>query len=70
MYVGVLTTIGGQALWFGSVPVVIYGLTVFIIVHLFVIGYEEPTLKKTFGEAYERYCRDVPRWMPKLERPR
>jgi protein-S-isoprenylcysteine O-methyltransferase Ste14 len=69
MYVGVLTTIGGQALWFGSMPVVIYGLTVFIIVHLFVIAYEEPTLRRTFGEVYERYCREVPRWVPRMKRP-
>lgn len=66
MYIGVLTVIGGQALWFGSMTVLIYGVTVFMIVHLFVIAYEEPTLKKTFGEAYERYCRDVPRWVPRI----
>ena len=66
MYVGVLTVIAGQALWFGSWAVAIYGATIFLIVHLFVILYEEPTLRRTFGESYERYCREVPRWLPRL----
>ena len=32
--------------------------------HLFVISYEEPTLRDTFGESYEAYRREVPRWLP------
>jgi protein-S-isoprenylcysteine O-methyltransferase Ste14 len=39
---------------------------VFLIFHLFVSLYEEPTLRKKFGAAYENYCRSVPRWIPKL----
>lgn len=66
MYVGVLTVIAGQALWFGSWLAVLYGLIVFIAVHLFIIGYEEPTLRRTFGEGYDRYCQRVPRWVPKI----
>ena len=67
MYVGVLTAISGWAVWFGSGAVAIYGAGIFVLVHLFVIGYEEPTLRRTFGESYERYCRDVPRWIPRLK---
>lgn len=66
MYLGVLTVIAGQACWFGSWPVAIYGALIFGIVHLFVVSYEEPTLRKSFGESYERYCRNVPRWLPKI----
>ena len=32
---------------------------------LFVLLYEEPTLRKTFGAEYEEYCRNVPRWVPR-----
>jgi protein-S-isoprenylcysteine O-methyltransferase Ste14 len=42
----------------------------FIVVvsaHLFVILYEEPHLRKTFGMAYLEYCRKVPRWIPKMK---
>jgi len=35
-------------------------------VHLFVILYEEPTLRKKFGEDYEAYWRNVHRWWPRL----
>jgi len=35
-------------------------------VHLFVILYEEPTLRRKFGAQYEVYCRNVSRWWPRL----
>ena len=35
-------------------------------VSIFVIGYEEPTLRSTFGGAYLDYCRNVRRWLPRL----
>ena len=38
----------------------------FLVTHLFVIFYEEPTLKRKFGAAYEDYLRRVPRWIPRL----
>lgn len=34
-------------------------------VHLFVVMYEEPTLRKKFGADYEEYCRNVRRWLPR-----
>jgi protein-S-isoprenylcysteine O-methyltransferase Ste14 len=35
-------------------------------VHLFVVFYEEPTLRGKFGEDYLEYCRHVRRWWPLL----
>lgn len=66
MYVSVLAVILGQALFFGSVGILIYAAVVWLIVHLFVIGYEEPTLRKTFGAEYEAYKAHVPRWIPRV----
>ena len=37
-----------------------------LAVHLFVVLYEEPTLRKKFGADYEDYCRNVRRWWPRL----
>ena len=37
-----------------------------IAVTLFVLLYEEPTLRRMFGAEYEEYCRNVPRWLPRL----
>jgi protein-S-isoprenylcysteine O-methyltransferase Ste14 len=33
---------------------------------LFVRLYEEPTLRRVFGAEYEEYCRNVPRWIPRM----
>lgn len=41
-----------------------YAIGAFVIFHLFVIVYEEPSLRRKFGESYERYCRNVRRWVP------
>jgi protein-S-isoprenylcysteine O-methyltransferase Ste14 len=35
-------------------------------VHLFVIFYEEPILRKKFGADYIEYCRNARRWWPRL----
>jgi protein-S-isoprenylcysteine O-methyltransferase Ste14 len=66
MYVGGLALVCGQGLLFGDVRLFAYGLFVWLASHLFVIGYEEPKLKKTFGEEYLEFCRNVPRWIPRL----
>jgi len=68
MYVGVLSAVLGQALLFGAPIVVESAAGVFVCFQLVVVLYEEPTLAATFGEAYERYRRTVPRWLPR--RPR
>ena len=62
MYMGLFAVLTGWALWFSSMPVVLYGLIASTVVRLFVIFVEEPFLKRQFGSAYEEYCRKVPRW--------
>ena len=66
MYVAVFSLIVGQALLFGNVALLEYGAAVAVGFHLFVIGYEEPTLRKTFGGEYADFCANVPRWIPRL----
>jgi protein-S-isoprenylcysteine O-methyltransferase Ste14 len=66
MYVGVMTGIAGWAVWFGEAAVLVYGVFGFILVHSFVTLYEEPHLRKVFGQAYDEYCKSVPRWIPKI----
>ena len=62
MYVGVLAVILGHFLWFGFWYLLIYAAVIFLAFHTFVTYYEEPTLRKKFGVAYEDYCKRVPRW--------
>ena len=66
MYVGILSAILGHFLWFGYWNLLIYGIVVFLAFHTFVTYYEEPTLKKKFGAAYEEYLKRVPRWIPRV----
>ena len=66
MYVGVLAAIIGHFLWFGYWNLLIYAAIVFVAFHAFVTYYEEPTLKRKFGAAYEDYLRKVPRWIPRV----
>ena len=67
MYVGF--AVGWIGLWvvFGHPnPRVIAAVAgVALAVHLFVLFYEEPTLRKKFGEDYEDYGRNVRRWWPR-----
>ena len=66
MYVGILLVILGHFLWFGFWNLLIYAAVVFAAFSAFVIFYEEPTLKRNFGAAYEDYLKRVPRWIPKF----
>ena len=68
MYVGFaagwigLWIVFGRANWTTIIAVAAVALGV----HLFVMLYEEPTLRNKFGEEYEDYCRNVRRWWPRM----
>lgn len=64
MYVGVLTIVLGEILLTRSGALALYWFVFFACANLFVIGYEEPYLRRTFGASYERYSSDVKRWIP------
>jgi protein-S-isoprenylcysteine O-methyltransferase Ste14 len=64
MYLGVALVIGGQAWLFHSLHILIYMACMLTVAHLFVVVYEEPTLRRQFGEEYDRYRATVPRWIP------
>ena len=66
MYLAVTTIILGEMVLTRSAGLAAYWLIWFTAVNLFVIGYEEPTLRDQFGESYEAYTRQVDRWLPKL----
>jgi protein-S-isoprenylcysteine O-methyltransferase Ste14 len=65
MYIGAGMTLAGVALFYESLSVSIYACLFFLITHLFVVLYEEPTLRRTFGTEYEAYCDRVKRWLPR-----
>jgi protein-S-isoprenylcysteine O-methyltransferase Ste14 len=64
MYLGAASALGGAALFYGSSDLLVYVVVFLLVAHLFVVGYEEPTLRQSFGEEYASYCRRVRRWWP------
>jgi len=48
---------------FGHLLLYLYTLLAFLIFHIGVVVYEEPGLRKRFGESYINYCKKVPRWL-------
>ena len=66
MYVAVVAAILGQGFLFGNARLLVYGAAVWLAFHVFVLAYEEPTLRNSFGAEYEAFCASVPRWIPRL----
>ena len=64
MYVGAGLALAGAALFYQSIPLLGYAGLFLAITHVFVVLYEEPTLRRTFGRDYETYCQRVGRWWP------
>jgi protein-S-isoprenylcysteine O-methyltransferase Ste14 len=64
MYLGAGLALAGAALLYGSAGLWAYAGGFLVLMHFFVVLYEEPTLRGTFGGDYEAYCRRVHRWWP------
>jgi protein-S-isoprenylcysteine O-methyltransferase Ste14 len=67
MYLSVTMIVFGEALLAGSWALLLYWAVWFLAANLFVIGYEEPTLRKRFGQSYDLYTQRVKRWLPHLK---
>ncbi len=68
IYIAALIVVIGEAWLFLSPGLVVYAGAAALFLQLFVIGYEEPTLRRRFGETYVEYLRAVPRWVPRPPR--
>ena len=66
MYIGATTALAGAAVFYQSVALAVFVALFVVATHLFVVIYEEPTLKRSFGSEYETYCRSVRRWWPRF----
>jgi len=52
-----------QCWWLG-----IYALGLWLVLHSFLVAYEEPQLRRRFGQVYLDYCASTPRWIPRQPR--
>jgi protein-S-isoprenylcysteine O-methyltransferase Ste14 len=64
MYIGAGVALAGAAVFYESWSLLVYTCLFFLATHVFVVCYEEPTLRRIFGQEYEAYCRHVRRWWP------
>lgn len=65
MYIGAGLALAGVALFYQSFALLGYTGVFFLVTHLFVAAYEEPTLRRTFGNDYKAYCEKAGRWWPR-----
>lgn len=63
MYLGYLLVFLGEFLFFGHAMLLVYFLACFVVLHFYVIFFEEKTLKAKFGKSYASYLKKVPRWI-------
>jgi len=68
MYVALFCALLGWLLLYPTTVLAAYAVGVATSVSLFVIGYEEPHLRRLFGTEYDAYTSRVPRWLPRLPR--
>ena len=66
MYVGVGLVIAGQCLAFRSLSLVVWLALFTVAVTVFVVVYEQPTLRARYGASYDAYCGSVPAMVPRL----
>ena len=66
MYVSAILIVFGIGLWTGAASLFGYSLLLALSYHLFVRFYEEPHLRRVFGQSYEEYSAAVPRWWPRV----
>ncbi|GMV06282.1 MAG: hypothetical protein AMXMBFR53_25580 [Gemmatimonadota bacterium] len=64
MYLGAAISLAGAALYYLSPWLGAYVLLFLTWAHLFVRHFEEPRLRRAFGEAYGAYTGRVRRWLP------
>jgi protein-S-isoprenylcysteine O-methyltransferase Ste14 len=62
MYIGAALALAGASLFYESWALLGYCAAFAFVTHLFVVMYEEPTLRATFGAPYVSYCERVHRW--------
>jgi protein-S-isoprenylcysteine O-methyltransferase Ste14 len=65
MYIGAAIAMAGAALFYQSFTLLAYSAGFLVTAHLFVLLYEEPALRRSFGPDYQAYCDRVGRWWPR-----
>ena len=65
MYIGAALALSGAAIFYRSIPLLVYLSLFLVVTHVFVVWYEDPTLARLFGDDYLAYRARVRRWLPR-----
>jgi protein-S-isoprenylcysteine O-methyltransferase Ste14 len=68
MISGVFFVLLGESVGSGSLPLLGWAAFFIAVNMIYMPLFEEPGLVKRFGEEYEEYRRNVPRWIPRVKR--
>ncbi len=63
IYVAYVAILFGLFLFFGHLSLLAYALLCTALIQTLIVVWEEPVLRRRFGEDYERYTRQVRRWI-------
>ncbi len=66
MYAGVLFILAGESIIVARLSLLVYAAILFLIVNVFIAGFEEPYLERQFGSSYTEYKANVRRWIPRV----
>lgn len=68
LYVGNMLIYIAVFVMHGDPLVMAMGIGLYLFIYYCIIFAEEAYLEKKFTQQYHEYCKDVPRWIPKLSR--
>lgn len=66
LYFGNMLIYSGVFVMHGDPLVIILGISLYWFIYQCIIYAEEDYLQNKFGSAYTDYCKDVPRWIPRI----
>jgi hypothetical protein len=66
MYVGNVILVVGIAVASNSLWTLLCAVPLVFFAYAAIVAAEERYLRSRFGAAFETYCRDAPRWLPRL----
>ncbi len=68
LYVGNMFIYSGVFIMHGDPMVILLGIGSYLFIYQCIILAEEAYLRNQFGNAYDAYCQQTPRWIPQLSR--
>jgi len=70
MYVGAILIVLAEVVYYGSWFLMLYAAGLWAMLHIALVIFEEPQLKRRYGKDYELYSIEVPRWIPRMDKYR